>query len=119
MKVAVLLLALALPLAAYAAPAITAPAAGAVVSSPVTITVAPDGAMQHGAHWHIVVDADLPAPGAHIPMDAHHMHLMHGATNATINLQPGQHTVQLIAGSAGHTVAANAVHSDPITFTVK
>ena len=110
------------------APAILTPAPGATVSSPVTITIAPGSysdtmemampGLAHG-HLHLIVDAPLPATGASIPMDKHHFHLMHGETTKTIALPPGQHTVQLIAGSAGHTVPENAVHSDQVAFTVK
>jgi len=111
-----------------AAPSILSPAPGATVTSPVTITIAPGApasgmtmpmpGMPHG-HLHLIVDAPLPAPGAMIPMDKHHLHLTHGETSKTISLPPGQHTVQLIAGSAGHKVLPDAAHSDPVTFTVK
>ncbi len=74
--------------------------------------------MAHG-HLHLIIDAPLPSAGARIPMDAKHLHLMHGETSKTIQLSPGQHTIQLIAGSAGHTVRQNAAHSEPVTFTVK
>jgi hypothetical protein len=118
-------------LADDAAPAILSPAPGAVVTSPVTVTISPGGGsaamdmampgmsgMAHG-HLHLIIDAPLPPTGAHIPMDKRHLHLMHGETSKTISLPPGQHTIQLIAGSAGHAVPKDAAHSDPVTFTVK
>jgi hypothetical protein len=74
--------------------------------------------MAHG-HLHLIIDAPLPAAGARIPMDKKHLHLMHGETSKTFALPPGQHTIQLIAGSAGHAVPKDAAHSDPVTFTVK
>jgi hypothetical protein len=121
------------PMAAMAAdpapPAILSPAPGAVVTSPVTVTLTAGGGtvgtmpdmpgMTHGGHLHLIVDAKLPAAGAPIPMDAHHIHLMHGETTKTLRLAPGKHTIQLIAGSAGHTVLRSAPHSEPVTFVVK
>jgi len=115
------------------APAILSPAPGAVVSSPVTVTITQGSAgpggmamampdmpgMSRGGHLHLIVDARLPAPGAQIPMDSHHIHLMHGETSKTLKLAPGKHTLQLIAGSVGHTVTANAPHSDPVSFEVR
>ncbi len=134
------------PLAAAdsTAPAILSPVQGAIVSSPVTIKIAPGssaaampgmdmpgmtmsggtmsgGTMSSGAHGHLhlIIDAPLPGPGTRIPMDKQHLHLMHGETSKTIALPPGQHTVQLIAGTAGHKVPANAEHSDAVIFEVK
>jgi hypothetical protein len=75
--------------------------------------------MTRGGHLHLIVDARLPRPGAQIPMDSHHIHLMHGETSKTLKLAPGKHTLQLIAGSAGHTVPADAPHSDPVSFEVR
>ncbi len=54
-----------------------------------------------------------------IPMDSHHIHLMHGETQKTIALSAGKHTIQLIEGSVSHVAAADAPHSDPVTFNVK
>ena len=122
------------PAAEAAAPSILTPAPGATVSSPVTITIAPGSATGSGAmampgmanmpgmahgHLHLIIDAPLPQAGSSIPMDKHHLHLMHGETSKTLSLPPGQHTIQLIAGSAGHKVLPDAAHSDPVTFTVK
>ena len=106
------------------APAILAPAPGATVASPVTVTIKPGGmaampGMAQGAHLHLIVDAPLPAAGTTIPMDAHHIHLMHGETGTTLTLAPGPHTIQLIEGGMSHGVAADAPHSDPVTFAVK
>ncbi len=115
-------------LAGDAAPAILSPAPGATVSSPVTVTISPGGStdamdmampgMAHG-HLHLIIDAPLPAPGARIPMDKKHLHLMHGETRKIIQLSPGQHTIQLIAGSAGHAVPQDAAHSEVVRFTVR
>ncbi len=107
-------------------PVILAPAPGAVVTSPVTVTIQPpampagmSGMKQHGDHLHLIIDAPLPAPGTMVPMDAQHVHLMHGETTKTLTLAPGKHTIQLVEGSMGHKIAEDAPHSDPVTFEVK
>jgi len=109
-------------------PIILSPKNGDTVAGPVTIrvgtsegspTVANRLADQHGAHLHLVIDAPLPEAGKMIPMDSHHIHLMHGETQKTILLSAGRHTIQLIEGSASHVAAVDAPHSDLVTFTVK
>jgi hypothetical protein len=112
-------------------PAILQPANGATVDNPVTILIRagsgaaaamaamPGMVMAHGAHYHLIIDAPLPATGTAIPMDAHHLHLMRGESQKTLTLAPGRHTLQLIEGSMSHRVAANAPHSDLVTFQVK
>ena len=109
-------------------PVILAPKNGETVASPVTIrvgtsegsvTTADQSANRQGAHLHIVIDAPLPEAGKMIPMDSHHIHLMHGETQKTIALAAGKHTIQLIEGSMSHVAAVDAPHSDPVTFNVK
>ena len=109
-------------------PIILAPKNGETVASPVTIrigtgegsiTAADRSTDKHGAHLHLVIDAPLPEAGKMIPMDSHHIHLMHGETQKTIPLSVGKHTIQLIEGSMSHVVATDAPHSDPVTFDVK
>lgn len=107
-------------------PTILSPTEGATVASPVTITLKPAdpnspavAAIGPGAHLHLIVDSPLPAAGSMVPMDARHIHLMHGETTTTLSLLPGRHTIQLIEGTMGHTVRPDAPHSDPVTFEVK
>jgi hypothetical protein len=109
-------------------PIILEPKNGDTVASPVTIrigtsdgsvTAAGGSADRHGAHLHLVIDAPLPEAGRMIPMDAHHIHLMHGETQKAIPLSAGKHTIQLIEGSMSHVAAADAPRSDPVTFNVK
>ncbi len=131
-----ILIFLALPAAART-PSILQPKAGDVVSSPVTIVVTPDasvipaGAMDgmpgmepmvaghHGAHIHILVDVPPPAQGQPIPMDMHHLHLMHGETSKTVPLPPGHHRIQLLVGTAAHQAGGTLSLSAPVDFTVK
>jgi hypothetical protein len=134
MRTAAALILLGLALAPVAAaqtaqtarPAILSPTEGATVASPVTVTVKPADAgspgmagMGPGAHLHLLVDSPLPTAGSTVPMDARHIHLHHGETATTLSLPPGRHTLQLIEGTMGHTVAAGAPHSDLVTFEVK
>lgn len=81
--------------------------------------MAPMEAGHHGAHIHILVDAPPPAPGQAIPMDKHHLHLMHGETSKTVSLPPGHHRIQLLVGSAAHQAGGASSLSAPVEFTVK
>jgi hypothetical protein len=126
------------PPAAAQTPTIAAPKAGQVVSSPVTIVVGADTASamdgmpampgmpgmdpmpgHHGAHLHILIDVPPPAPGKPIPMDSHHLHLMHGETSKTIALPPGHHRIQLLAGNSGHMAGGASSQSAPVDFIVR
>jgi len=73
---------------------------------------------QHDAHLHLFIDSLLPAAGKMIPMESHHIHMRYGETHKTIPLSAGKHTIQLIEGSNSHVAAADAPHSDPVTFNV-
>jgi hypothetical protein len=112
-------------------PAILAPADGATVSSPVTVVVSPSAGtmttavqgggmnVEAGSHLHLIVDAPLPKPGTAVPMDAQHIHLMHGESKVTVPLTPGRHTLQLLMGAPGHLVPQNPQTSDVVTINVK
>ena len=69
-------------------------------------------------HHHLIVDAEAPASGTPVPADATHIHYGRGQTEATVQLTPGQHTLQLVLADAGHVVHAPAVVSEKITITV-
>lgn len=104
-----------------------APADGATVTSPVTVQfglkgmgVAPAGiAFEGTGHHHLIVDAELPPLDAPIPADANHVHFGKGQTEATVELKPGKHTLQLLLGDQTHTPHDPAVASKKITITVK
>lgn len=103
------------------------PADGATVTSPVTVKfglkgmgVAPAGIAFDGAgHHHLIIDAKLPALNAPIPADANHVHFGKGQTEATVELKPGKHTLQLILGDQLHMPHDPAVVSKQITVTVQ
>ncbi|GFE78120.1 rod shape-determining protein RodA [Steroidobacter agaridevorans] len=104
-----------------------APVDGATVTSPVTVKfglkgmgIAPAGiTFDNTGHHHLIIDADLPPAGAPIPTDANHMHFGKGQTEATLELKPGKHTLQLLLGDFGHVPHDPIVTSKKITITVK
>ncbi|KHF24788.1 DUF4399 domain-containing protein [Solemya velum gill symbiont] len=107
---------------------IISPADGAVVSSPVTVNfglkqmgVAPAGIEKaNTGHHHLLIDvAKLPAIDQPVPADDQHKHFGGGQTEATIDLSPGEHTLQLLLGDMNHIPHNPPVVSNKITITVK
>lgn len=105
---------------------IISPADGATVSSPVTVQfglegfgVAPAGIEKpNTGHHHLIIDADLPDMNMPIPADDFHKHFGGGQTQVTIELAPGQHTLQLLMGDHAHMPHNPPVFSEQITITV-
>lgn len=106
---------------------IVEPKDGATVKSPVTIVfglkkmgVAPAGVkIEHTGHHHLIIDAPLPPEGQPIPSDKNHHHFGKGQTEATIDLKPGTHTLQLVLGDHLHIPHKPVVASKRITITVQ
>jgi len=107
---------------------IISPADGEMVSSPVTIRfglkgmgVAPAGIeKQNTGHHHLLIDiASRPVLDKPLPADSQHKHFGGGQTEATIELSPGKHTLQLILGDKNHIPHDPPVLSKKITITVK
>lgn len=107
---------------------IQSPADGAAVASPVTVRfglkgmgVAPAGIKFEGTgHHHLLIDTDLPANlGLPLPATDHIIHYGKGQTEATIELPPGKHTLQLVLGDQLHIPHDPPVVSSRITITVK
>lgn len=100
---------------------------GQAVSSPVTVRfglkgmgVAPAGTDAPATgHHHLLIDTDLPPLGAPVPKDAQHLHFGGGQTEASIELPPGQHTLQLLLGDQHHIPHSPPVVSERITITVE
>ncbi|RLJ99871.1 DUF4399 domain-containing protein [Ruegeria conchae] len=108
---------------------------GDTVQSPVTIVfglsgmgVAPAGTeKENTGHHHLLVDrpplgqgedgADELAYG--LPADDNHIHFGGGQTEVTLELGPGEHTLQLVLGDAGHVPHATPIVSEVITITVE
>ena len=106
---------------------IISPKDGDTVSSPVNVKfglkgmgVAPAGIAFEGAgHHHLMIDTDLPPADAPIPADANHVHFGKGQTEASVELKPGKHTLQLLLGDQLHVPHDPVVASKKITITVK
>ncbi|MBU6462125.1 MAG: DUF4399 domain-containing protein [Proteobacteria bacterium] len=103
------------------------PAAGDVLSSPVTIRmglkgmgIAPAGVDRpHTGHFHLLIDTKAPAAGEVIPSNEHNIHFGGGQTEASVPLSPGRHVLQIVLGTANHAVFDPPIVSDPLTITVK
>lgn len=107
---------------------IVSPVDGASVNSPVTIVfglkppygVAPAGvAMDNTGHHHLIIDAALPELSQPIPKDENYRHFGGGQTETSIELSPGEHTLQLLLGDFKHVPHTPPVFSEQITITVK
>ncbi len=103
------------------------PQNGDIVTSPVTIRfgltgmgVAPAGIDRSGTgHHHLLIDVDqLPDLSLPVPADERHRHFGGGQTETTIELQPGDHTLQLLLGDWMHVPHDPPLTSDKITITV-
>jgi len=105
---------------------IVQPEDGATVESPVTVVfglkgmgVAPAGVAKEGTgHHHLIVNAPLPPMDAPIPSDENYLHFGGGQTQTTIELEPGEHTLQLLVGDLNHYPHEPAIMSEQITVTV-
>ncbi len=107
---------------------IISPANGETVSSPVTVKfglqgmgIAPAGIkFDNTGHHHLMVDLkELPDLNKPIPATANSLHYGKGQTEATIELKPGTHTLQLVLGDYLHIPHDKPVISRKIRITVK
>jgi hypothetical protein len=107
---------------------IISPKNGATVKSPVTVEfglkgmgVAPAGVkFENTGHHHLLIDTDIPADqNAPLPTSDNVRHFGKGQTEASIELKPGKHTLQLVLGDDKHTPHNPPVVSKKITITVK
>lgn len=125
----------ALPLMAQATAApdgasarILSPMDGATVSSPVVVQfglsgmgVAPAGTdRDNTGHHHLLIDLDeLPPMDQPIASDDQHRHFGGGQTQVSLELPPGEHTLQLLLGDKDHIPHTPPVMSDKITITIE
>ena len=103
--------------------AISEPASGATVSSPVkicmvahSVTVEPakKGVHDGKGHHHILIDSDLPGDlSKPIGKDAQHIHMGDGSTCKSLNLEPGVHVIRALFAKGNHVP-----YNPPITATV-
>ena len=103
---------------------------GARVKSPVLVQfglsgmgIAPFGltgpGTQNTGHHHLIIDSPPPALDVPIPANPMHVHYGRGQTEATVELPPGQHTLQLVLADALHIPHNPPVMSERITITVE
>lgn len=107
---------------------IISPANGEVVTNPVLVRfglrgmgIAPAGAEIKGTgHHHLLIDvAEFPNSNAPIPADEKHRHFGKGQTEVLIELEPGEHSLQLLLADFSHIPHDPVVKSAPITIHVK
>ncbi len=102
------------------------PEDGAEVKSPVTVVfglkgmgVAPAGVDMEGTgHHHLIVNAPLPPMDQGIPADENYIHFGGGQTQTSVDLEPGEHTLQLLLGDKNHLPHDPPIASERITITV-
>ena len=103
------------------------PSDGTTLSSPVTVKfglkglgVAPAGIVgDNTGHHHLLVDQKLEDYENAIPKDGKHIHFGGGQTEATVELSPGSHTLQLVVGDLNHIPHDPPIESEVITITVE
>ncbi len=67
------------------------------------IGIVPAGTKQdNGGHHHLLIDTELPPLDREIPSDFNHVHFGRGQTEVTLNLPPGEHTLQLLMADHDH-----------------
>ena len=106
---------------------IISPKDGEEVSSPVEVIfglqgmgIAPAGInFPNTGHHHLLIDLDqLPDLKSGIPADAQHLHFGKGQTQALIELDPGEHSLQLLLGDWMHVPHGTPVVSEKIKILV-
>ena len=106
---------------------IISPKDGEEVSSPVEVIfglqgmgIAPAGInFPNTGHHHLLIDLDqLPDLKSGIPADAQHLHFGKGQTPALIELDPGEHSLQLLLGDWMHVPHETPVVSEKIKILV-
>ena len=102
------------------------PKDGDAVSNPITVRfglknmgVAPAGVQyENTGHHHLLINTALPPLDLPIINDEKHRHYGLGQTEATLELPPGAHTLQLLLGDFAHRPHAPPIASKRITITV-
>jgi hypothetical protein len=105
---------------------IISPADGAEVTGPVTVVfglkgmgVAPAGVdREKTGHHHLLVD-QTTLPKVDAPMGNPPLHFGGGQTETTLDLEQGEHTLQLILGNHLHSPCTPLILSKKVTITVK
>ena len=103
------------------------PVNGATVSSPVKVVfgventqLAPAGQnLPNSGHHHLLIDQNaLPALDAPLPANDNVIHFGKGQTETTIELTPGEHSLQLILGNYLHVPHSSPIISEKVLINV-
>lgn len=108
---------------------------GATVTAPVTVVfglsgmgVAPAGTERDNTgHHHLFLNRAPLGEGEEgaeellygIPADDNHIHFGGGQTQVTLDLAPGEYTMQMVMGDLNHVPHVPPIASDVITITVE
>ncbi len=103
------------------------PADGETLQNPVIVRfglknmgVAPAGTdVANTGHHHLLIDAEVPDLKSPIGKDNRHRHFGGGQTEASLELSPGKHALQLLLGDFSHIPHNPPVISKRITITVE
>lgn len=104
------------------------PKDGATVSSPVRVEFGVEGMdiakagtdEPNTGHHHLLVDLDkLPSMDAPLPSTENVIHFGGGQTSTNLELEPGEHTLQLLLGDYQHIPHQPPVMSEKLTITVE
>lgn len=107
---------------------ILSPRDGDSVTSPVTVEFGLEGMevaeagtdKENTGHHHLLVDLDtLPPMDAPLPSTDQVIHFGGGQTSTELELEPGEHTLQLLLGDYMHVPHEPPVMSEKITVTVE
>ncbi len=105
---------------------------GDTVSAPVTVVFGLKGMgvapavtdKENTGHHHLLIDRPAFGEGEEgemamgLPADDNHRHFGGGQTEVSLDLAPGDHTLQLVMGDAGHVPHSTPIVSERITITV-
>jgi hypothetical protein len=99
----------------------TVPAKFAVKFGLSGMGIAPAGIDKDGTgHHHLLIDVgELPTLSEPLPATAQIKHFGGGQTETTLELSPGEHSLQLLLGNYIHVPHDNPVLSEKISITVK
>ncbi len=104
------------------------PIHGATVASPVTIKFGIENMTlrkageneENSGHHHLLIDLEeLPNLQKPLPVNKQLIHFGDAQTETTIDLSPGQHSLQLLFGNYLHIAHDKPVLSNKITITVE
>ena len=107
---------------------ILTPEDGASVTSPVTVEFAIEGMeiakagtdRANTGHHHLLLDLEkLPPMDAPLPSTEQIIHFGGGQTSTELELEPGEHTLQLLLGDHMHVPHEPPIMSEKITITVE